>query len=116
MVKTYVALMLLSTFASSFIWGINTLFLLDAGLSITAAFAANAFFTVGMVLFELPTGIIADTGGGVFQPAPSVGQPTFGDMRFRIFLARSFRCSPCLYCFWYPAKRRSPTRSKMKKS
>ncbi|MDQ3665875.1 MAG: hypothetical protein M3410_04595 [Acidobacteriota bacterium] len=28
--KTYVALTLLSTFASSFIWGINTLFLLDA--------------------------------------------------------------------------------------
>ena len=32
-VKTYVSLTLLSTFASSFIWGINTLFLLDAGLS-----------------------------------------------------------------------------------
>ena len=29
------------------IWGINTLFLLDAGLSIGQAFAANAFFTVG---------------------------------------------------------------------
>jgi len=28
--KTYVALTPLSTFASSFIWGINTLFLLDA--------------------------------------------------------------------------------------
>ena len=52
--KTYVALTLLSTFASSFIWGINTLFLLDAGLSITQAFAANAFFTAGEVLFEVP--------------------------------------------------------------
>lgn len=61
--RTYIALTLLSTFASSFIWGINTLFLLDAGLSITAAFAANAFFTAGMVLFELPTGVIADTVG-----------------------------------------------------
>ena len=61
--KTYVTLTLLSTFASSFIWGINTLFLLDAGLSITAAFAANAFFTVGQVLFEVPTGVIADTVG-----------------------------------------------------
>jgi MFS family permease len=61
--KTYVALMLLSTFASSFIWGINTLFLLDAGLSITQAFAANAFFTAGQVLFEIPTGIVADTLG-----------------------------------------------------
>jgi MFS family permease len=62
-VRTYVSLTLLSTFASSFIWGINTLFLLDAGLSITAAFAANAFFTAGEVLFEVPTGVIADTRG-----------------------------------------------------
>ena len=61
--KTYVTLTLLSTFASSFIWGINTLFLLDAGLSITEAFAANAFFTAGQVLFEVPTGVVADTLG-----------------------------------------------------
>jgi MFS family permease len=60
---TYVTLTLLSTFASSFIWGINTLFLLDAGLSITEAFAANAFFTAGQVIFEIPTGVVADTRG-----------------------------------------------------
>src|SRR5437868_9155398 len=62
-VRTYVSLTLLSTFASSFIWGINTLFLLDAGLTITEAFAANAFFTAGEVIFEIPTGIVADTMG-----------------------------------------------------
>ncbi len=62
-VKTYVSLTLLSTFASSFIWGINTLFLLDAGLTITEAFVANAFFTAGMVVFEIPTGIVADLRG-----------------------------------------------------
>jgi MFS family permease len=61
--RTYVTLTLLSTFSSSLIWGINTLFLLDAGLSITEAFAANAFFTVGEVLFEVPTGVVADTIG-----------------------------------------------------
>lgn len=61
--NTYVALTLLSTLASSFIWGVNTLFLLDAGLSITEAFAANAFFTAGQVLFEVPTGVVADTMG-----------------------------------------------------
>jgi MFS family permease len=61
--KTYISLNLLSTFAASFIWGINTLFLLDAGLSITEAFAANAFFTVGQVIFEVPTGVVADTWG-----------------------------------------------------
>jgi len=61
--RTYVALTVLATFASSFIWGINTLFLLDAGLSVTQAFAANAFFTAGQVLFEVPTGVVADTWG-----------------------------------------------------
>ena len=56
-------LMLLHTLAASFIWGINTLFLLDAGLSNTQAFTANAFFTAGMVIFEVPTGVVADTRG-----------------------------------------------------
>src|SRR5262245_7790291 len=60
---TYVTLTLFSTLAASFIWGINTLFLLDAGLSVTQAFAANAFFTAGQVLFEVPTGVVADTVG-----------------------------------------------------
>lgn len=61
--RTYLTLTLLTTFASSLIWGINTLFLLDAGLSVTEAFAANAFFTAGQVLFEVPTGVVADTLG-----------------------------------------------------
>jgi MFS family permease len=55
--------MLLSTLSASTIWGINTLFLLDAGLSNAQAFAANAFFTAGMVLFEIPTGVVADIWG-----------------------------------------------------
>jgi MFS family permease len=61
--NTYLLLLLLQTLASSLIWGINTLFLLDAGLSNTQAFVANAFFTAGMVLFEVPTGVVADTRG-----------------------------------------------------
>ena len=61
--RTYLLLTLLTTLAASFIWGVNTLFLLDAGLSNTEAFAANAFFTVGQVLFEVPTGVVADTRG-----------------------------------------------------
>jgi MFS family permease len=65
--RTYLALTLLTTLASSFIWGINTIFLLDAGLSNVEAFAANAFFTAGMVLFEVPTGIVADTRGRRFS-------------------------------------------------
>jgi MFS family permease len=61
--RTYLILLLGNTLAASFIWGINTLFLLDAGLSNLEAFAANAFFTAGMVLFEVPTGVVADTWG-----------------------------------------------------
>ena len=61
--RTYLTLTVLTTFAASFIWGVNTLFLLDAGLSNAEAFAANAFFSVGQVLFEVPTGVVADTRG-----------------------------------------------------
>ncbi|WP_431277803.1 MFS transporter [Leifsonia poae] len=61
--RVYLILMLGNTLAASFIWGINTLFLLDAGLTNFEAFAANAFFTAGMVLFEIPTGVVADTVG-----------------------------------------------------
>jgi MFS family permease len=61
--RTYIVLVLGNTLAASLIWGINTIFLLDAGLSNLEAFAANAFFTAGMMLFEVPTGIVADTVG-----------------------------------------------------
>src|SRR3954454_401733 len=61
--RVYLLLTLLSALAASFIWGINTLFLLDAGLSNVQAFGANAFFTAGEVLFEVPTGVVADTWG-----------------------------------------------------
>lgn len=65
--RTYLSLTVLTTLAASFIWGINTLFLLDAGLNNTEAFAANAAFTLGMVLFEVPTGVVADVQGRRFS-------------------------------------------------
>src|SRR5262249_11327705 len=61
--RTYLVLTLLSTLAASLIWGINTLFLLDAGLNNTEAFTANAFFTAGEVVVEVPTGVVADIWG-----------------------------------------------------
>jgi MFS family permease len=61
--RIYLTLTLGNTLAASFIWGINTLFLLDAGLTNLEAFTANAFFTAGMVLFEVPTGVVADGWG-----------------------------------------------------
>ena len=51
------------TLAAALIWGVNTLFLLDAGLDIFEVFLANAAFTAGSVLFEIPTGVVADSKG-----------------------------------------------------
>jgi MFS family permease len=42
---------------------VNTLFLLAAGLNIFQAFVVNAIFSIGMTLFEIPTGVLADTRG-----------------------------------------------------
>ena len=61
--RTYYVLSAGNTLAASLIWGINTIFLLDAGLTNLEAFAANACFTAGMVLFEIPTGVVADRWG-----------------------------------------------------
>lgn len=43
--------------------GIDALFLLDAGLSATEVFAVYAFMTLGTVVFEIPTGAVADVRG-----------------------------------------------------
>ena len=65
--RTYLLLTLFTTLSASFVWGINTLFLLDAGLDNTQAFTVNAFYTLGLVLFEVPTGVVADTRGRRFS-------------------------------------------------
>lgn len=59
----YFTLAGLYTLAAALIWGVNTLFLLGAGLSFFEVFVANAAFSAGMVLFEIPTGVVADTLG-----------------------------------------------------
>ena len=62
-IRGYLLIHGLFTMSASLIWGINTLFLLDAGLSIFQVFIANAVFTAAMALFEIPTGVVADTRG-----------------------------------------------------
>ena len=59
----FYALTGLYTLSAAAIWGVNTLFLLDAGFSFFEVFVANSAFSAGMVLFEIPTGVIADTLG-----------------------------------------------------
>lgn len=53
----------LFTLAVSLIWGVNTLFLLDAGLDIFQVMLVNAAASAGMMFFEVPTGVVADTIG-----------------------------------------------------
>jgi len=62
-IRGYLVISGLFTLSASLIWGINTLFLLHAGLTIFEVFIANAAFTAAMALFEVPTGVVADTRG-----------------------------------------------------
>lgn len=62
-IVAYVGVTALYILATSIIWGINTLFLLHAGLDIFEVMLVNTTFTVGQIIFEIPTGVIADTVG-----------------------------------------------------
>lgn len=62
-IRSYLIIAGLYTLSTSLIWGVNTLFLLEAGLDIMGVFIANAVFTGSMALFEIPTGVLADTRG-----------------------------------------------------
>jgi MFS family permease len=59
----YYVLSGLYTLSAAAIWGVNTLFLLDAGLNFFEVFIANGAYSLGTVLFEVPTGVVADTLG-----------------------------------------------------
>ncbi len=62
-IASYFTIAGLYTLAAALIWGVNTLFLLSTGLDIFEVFIANAAFPAGSVLFEIPTGVLADTRG-----------------------------------------------------
>jgi len=62
-IRTYLTANGLFTLAASLIWAVNTLFLLSAGLDIFTVMVVNAAYTVGQLVFEVPTGVVADTIG-----------------------------------------------------
>lgn len=79
--RKYYTLSAIYTLSASLIWGVNTLFLLDAGLDIFQAFVVNAIFSAGMALFEIPTGVWADTRGrrsSILLSALILAAGTFG--------------------------------------
>ena len=61
--RTYYAITGLFNLAMSLIWGIDTLFKMGAGLDIQQVLLTNAAFTLGSMIFEIPTGVVADTLG-----------------------------------------------------
>jgi MFS family permease len=61
--RTYFAITGLFNLAMSLIWGIDTLFKMQAGLDILQVMLTNAAFTLGSMVFEIPTGVVADTVG-----------------------------------------------------
>jgi len=63
-VTVYLLLGGLFTLGASLIWAINTIFLLRVGgLSLFETMLVNSVFTIGQMVFEVPTGVIADTIG-----------------------------------------------------
>jgi MFS family permease len=62
-IRTYYTITALFNFAMSLIWGIDTLFKMGAGLDIQQVLLTNAAFTLGSMIFEIPTGVVADTLG-----------------------------------------------------
>jgi MFS family permease len=80
--RTYYLIAGVYTLSASLIWGVNTIFLLGAGLSLMQAFLANAIFTGSMALFEVPTGIVADTRGRRLSFLLSVALLTVGTLAY----------------------------------
>ncbi len=62
-IRTYYIITGLFNLAMSLIWGIDTLFKMSAGLDIQQVLLTNAAFTLGSMVFEVPTGVVADTLG-----------------------------------------------------
>lgn len=81
-IRNYLLIAGLYTLSASFIWGVNTLFLLDAGLDIFEVFIANSAFTASMALFEIPTGVLADARGRRVSFLSSVVVLTVGTLGY----------------------------------
>jgi MFS family permease len=62
-IRGYLTITFLFNLAMSLIWGIDTLFKMGAGLDIMQVLLTNAAFTLGSTVFEIPTGVVADTVG-----------------------------------------------------
>lgn len=62
-VFAFVGATTLGTFAASLIWGVSTLFQMQAGLDIFEVMVAGVGAALAPIVFEVPTGVLADTVG-----------------------------------------------------
>jgi MFS family permease len=62
-IGVYLGTTAIYTLAASTIWSINSLFLKNAGLGFFSIMLVNTTFTFGQIIFEVPTGVVADTIG-----------------------------------------------------
>jgi MFS family permease len=80
--RTYYLIAGVYTLSASLIWGINTMFLLESGLTLLQVFITNAIFTGAWALFEVPTGLVADTRGRRLSFLLSVTLLTVGTLAY----------------------------------
>ena len=81
--RTYYVIAGVYTLSASLIWGVNTIFLLRSGhLTLLEVFITNAVFTGSMAVFEVPTGIVADTRGRRFSFLCSVAVLLVGTLAY----------------------------------
>ncbi len=62
-IVAFIGSTILGTLAASLIWGVSTLYQLASGLNIFQVMLQGTAFTVAQVVFEVPTGVLADTVG-----------------------------------------------------
>ena len=86
--RRYLLITGLYNLSASLIWGVNTLFLMNAGLDIFEVFITNGVFTASMSLFEIPTGVLADTRGRRASFLLSVGIILLGTLGY-VWVAES---------------------------
>lgn len=72
-VRVYVAIQAIHTLAASIIWGVITLFMMESGLTLLQVMLVGALLTVVAMLFEVPTGVVADTLGRKTSFVISIG-------------------------------------------
>jgi hypothetical protein len=87
-IGSYFVIAGLYTLAAALIWGVNTLFLLAAGLDIFGVFIANAAFTAGMVVLRDIT-VLRFTSGSLrivvtsVEPITHTGVGRFGSIKWQ---------------------------------